>query len=253
VKSQKKTEHVVALSLWLDLSLFISCFCNTAMAADWPNWRGPNHNGISSETGWLATWPKDGPKILWERAIGTGFASITVSGDRVYATGNLDDNDVVYCLDAKTGAEIWKTSYQCPLLAKSHEGGPCATPTVDGDAIYTFSKNGDALRFEAATGRIVWHRNVNKALECKPPTWYYASSPLIIGELVILNAGTYGVALNKADGTVVWQNGKGPSGYSTPVPCTLDGQRCIVFAVCKEFVAVEPATGKVEAAVEDRL
>jgi len=246
VKSQKTIGfYVVALSFGLGLSAFMSGSCGTAKAADWPNWRGPNHNGISSETGWLATWPQEGPKILWKRSIGIGFASMAVSNGRVYATGNIDDNDLLYCLDAVTGEEIWKKSYPCPLFAKSHEGGPCATPTVDGDAVYTFSKNGDAIRFEAATGRIVWHRNVNKELDCKRPTWYFSGSLLVAGDLVVLNAGTYGVALNKADGSVAWQNGKSASGYSTPVPCRLGNQKSVVFAVCKEVVAVEPSTGKI--------
>ncbi|MFH1718347.1 MAG: PQQ-binding-like beta-propeller repeat protein [Planctomycetota bacterium] len=246
MKSQNTVGYYVpALFFGLGLSAFVSGSCGTAKAEDWPNWRGPNHNGISSETGWLATWPQEGPKILWKCSIGTGFASMAVSGGRVYATGNIDDNDIVYCLDAVTGDEIWKKSYPCPLFAKSHEGGPCATPTVDGDAVYTFSKNGDAIRFEAATGRVVWHKRLNKELGIKHPTWYFSGSPLVTSDLVVLNAGTYGVALNKADGSVAWQNGKSACGYSTAVPCTLGSQMSVVFAVCKELVGVDPATGKV--------
>ena len=88
----------------------LGCFA-TAQAADWPNWRGPNHNGISNEKGWLTTWPEAGPKILWEKTLGTGFASMTVSKGRVYTMGNIKDNDVLYCLNADTGKEIWKKSY----------------------------------------------------------------------------------------------------------------------------------------------
>ncbi|MBW8039459.1 MAG: PQQ-binding-like beta-propeller repeat protein [Planctomycetes bacterium] len=109
----------------------------TAQAADWPNWRGPNHNGISKETGWNADWPEAGPKVLWEKTLGTGFASMSVSKGRVYAMGNIKDNDILYCLDADTGKEIWKKSYPCPLFKKNHEGGPCATPTISGDSVYT--------------------------------------------------------------------------------------------------------------------
>jgi len=220
-------------------------FCNIAQAADWPNYRGPNHDGVSSETGWVSTWSKDGPKVLWKRSIGIGFASMSVSNGRVYATGNVNDNDIVYCLDADTGKEIWKKSYPCPLYSKSHEGGPCATPTIDGNAVYTFSKDGDAIRFNAATGDIVWHRKLNKELGLKHPTWHFAGSPFIAGDLVIYNAGTYGTALNKNDGSVVWQNGKGASGYSTAVPYEIAGQKSLVMAVCKELVGLNPVTGKV--------
>ncbi|HUS72188.1 MAG TPA: PQQ-binding-like beta-propeller repeat protein [Sedimentisphaerales bacterium] len=214
-------------------------------AADWSNWRGPNHNGISNETGWVATWPEAGPKVLWEKSLGTGFASMAVSKGRVYAMGNIKDNDILYCLDADTGKEIWKKSYPCPLFKKDHEGGPCATPTVDGDSVYTFSKNGDAVRFRAATGEVVWHKKLNKDLGFKHPTWYFASSPFIIDNMVILNAGTNGVALNKADGSVIWQNGKGAAGYSTAVPFTMDGQRCVAIFSAKEMVALVAETGKI--------
>ena len=220
-------------------------FQGAADAADWPNWRGPNYSGMSSETGWLTTWPQDGPKVLWKAEIGTGFSSISVSNGRAYTMGNISNNDVLYCLDAGTGTEIWKKSYPCLLFANSHEGGPCATPTVEGDAVYTFSKNGDAIRFNAATGQIIWHKNLVKELGLKPPTWYFAGSALLVGDLVILNAGTYGVALKKADGSIAWQSGEGASGYATGVPFGAAGRQCVVIPVCRELVALNSQTGKV--------
>ncbi len=140
--------YVQALVFGLSISAIGTGFYSTAEAADWPNYRGPNYNGISNETGWSVTWPEGGPKVLWKTSIGTGFASMAVSNGRVYATGNIKDNDILYCFDAKTGEEIWKKSYPCPLYKKNHEGGPCATPTVDGNAVYTFSKDGDAIRLD---------------------------------------------------------------------------------------------------------
>ena len=234
--------HVYVLVLGLSMSVI---FCSTARAADWPNYRGPNYDGISSETGWSASWPESGPKVLWKYSLGTGFASMAISNGKVYATGNIDDNDFLYCLDAATGREIWKTSYPCPLYKKNHEGGPCATPTIDGNAVYTFSKDGDAIRFNASTGEIVWHKKLNKELGLKHPTWYFSASPFIVGELVIYNTGTYGTALKKADGSLAWQSGKGACGYSTAVPYEIAGQKGLVMAVCKEFVGLNPATGKV--------
>ena len=222
-----------------------ACFCSIAEAADWPHWRGPDYNGISSETGWAPTWSEGGPKVLWQASIGTGFASMAVSKGRVYAMGNIDDNDILYCFDAETGSQIWKKSYPCPLFDKSHEGGPGATPTVDGGAVYTFSKNGDTIRFKAATGEIVWQRNLSKELGAEQPTWYFAGSPLLVEDLVILNAGTYGIALNKADGSVAWQNGKSASGYATGVPFLVGSQQLVVMPVCRELVGLNPVTGKV--------
>jgi outer membrane protein assembly factor BamB len=246
MESKRVSKNVVQTFLiGLVICAIVVLCCGPAGAADWPHYRGPNYDGISSETGWSTTWPADGPKVLWERSIGAGFASMAVTNGRVYATGNIDDHDILYCLDPDTGNEIWKKSYLCPLLNKNHEGGPCATPTVEGDAVYTLSKDGDAIRFKATTGDIVWHTRLNKDLGFKHPTWHFSSSPLIVDNLVILNVGTYGVALNKEDGSLVWQNGKGACGYSTGVPCTLNGQKCVAMAVSEEVVGLNPTTGKV--------
>ncbi|MBN2181961.1 MAG: PQQ-like beta-propeller repeat protein [Sedimentisphaerales bacterium] len=240
LKNIKKRIDVVLLGL--TITLFC---CGIVTAADWPRWRGPEYNGISKETGWNANFPEAGPKILWEKSVGTGFSSITICDGKAYTMGNIDDNDILYCFDAATGNEIWKKSYSCPLLNKNHEGGPCATPTIDGDAIYTFSKDGDVLRFKVANGDIVWHKNLNKEFGFKHPTWHFSGSPLVMGDLVIVNAGTSGVALNKTDGSIAWQSDKGVSGYATGVPFTLNGQNCIAMMVSREVVALNPATGDV--------
>jgi outer membrane protein assembly factor BamB len=245
MKFSKSLKSVVMLIFCFAVILCGIGHFNTAAALDWPHWRGPDYNGISKETGWSANWPEAGPKILWEASLGTGFSSMSVSNGRIYTMGNIDANDIVYCFDAATGDEIWKKSYPCPLFDNLHEGGPCATPTVDGDAVYTFSKKGDIIRFEAATGQIVWQENLQEKLGLKPPMWNFSSSPFIAGDLVILNAGLKGVALNKADGSIKWQSGAGPGAYSTPVPFKLGDKDYIAMFVAKEEVALEPTTGTV--------
>jgi outer membrane protein assembly factor BamB len=239
-RMMKSYRNVLILGL-----VIFAIVCGTAWAADWPNYRGPNYDGISSETGFSASWPESGPKVLWKYSLGAGFASMAVSNGKVYATGNIDDNDLLYSLDAATGKEIWKKSYPCPLYSKNHEGGPCATPTIDGDAVYTFSKDGDAIRFNASNGEIVWHKKLNKEMGMKFPTWYFAGSPFIAGDLVIYNAGIYGIALKKTDGSLAWQNGKGTCGYSTAVPYQIAGQKGVAMAVRNELVGLNPTTGKV--------
>lgn len=226
------------------LSFCVTAF-STASAADWPNWRGPNYNGISNETGWTTTWPKEGPKVLWNASIGNGFSSMAISSGRLYAMGNISDRDNLYCFDTDKGTEIWKQSYPCPLFGQSHEGGPSATPTVEADAVYVASRNGDVIRFESATGKVVWHKNITKELGLKQPTWYFASSPFIANDLIILNAGTSGVALKKSDGSLAWENGKGVAGYATAVPFTIGGQKCVVIAGAQEIFGLIASTGKV--------
>ena len=114
-------------------------------AQDWPFWRGPFRNGISPETGLSPTWPAEGPKVLWKAALGKGFSSLTISRGQVYSLGNHEGTDTLYCLDAETGRGLWKHSYPCPLDPKSFEGGPLATPVVDGDRVYSLSKFGDGF------------------------------------------------------------------------------------------------------------
>lgn len=234
-----KLRNVACLGL---VCLFIA---SGADADDWPNYRGPNRDGISQETGWSTAWPAEGPKVLWRASIGTGFASMAVADGRVYAMGNRNDQDTLYCFNAQTGDEIWKTSYACPLYAKMHEGGPCSTPTVHGNAVYTFSKNGDAIRFNAGTGAIVWHKNLVEELGVKNLIWYFAGSAVPVGDLVIFSAGPSGVALRQSDGSVAWQSGTEVAGYATAVPATIDGRKCVVLAGAYEVFGVDPTDGTV--------
>ncbi len=182
---------------------------------------------------------------MWKASIGTGFASISVSNGRVYAMGNIDDKDILYCFDEKTGKEIWKQSYSCPLYRKNHEGGPCATPTVKDNAVYTFSKNGDAIRFNATNGNVIWHKKLPKELGIKFPTWYFSSSPFIVNNMIILNAGTYGLALQTSDGSLIWKNGNGACGYATAVPYSSGNQQCVIMPVSREIVGLVAATGQI--------
>jgi outer membrane protein assembly factor BamB len=243
MKSRVSTECAVVSRITVCI-VVMAVLSGWTQAADWPGYRGPNCDGISSETGWRSTWTEP-PTVAWKASLGAGFASMAVCNNRVYATGNVSDNDIVYCFDAATGEEIWKQSYPSPLNPKNHEGGPCATPTVEGDAVYVFGKNGDALRLNASTGKIVWHRNVVKELGLKPPTWFFSSSPVIVDDLVILNAGSSGLALNKADGSVGWKSGSDVAGYATAVPFTVGGKKCIALFGRRDLFGIEAATGKV--------
>ena len=192
-------------------------------AEDWPNWRGPDHNGISREAGWDANKLKNGPTFLWRKQIGTGFASVAVSDGRVYAMGNTgkqgdksdqDQTDIVWCFNARTGEEVWRHTYPCLLVPKNYEGGPNATPTVEAGRVYTVSKHGHVFCLNAETGAVVWQKHLTNDYGVEPPKWGFAGSPMIVDDLIVLNAGTYGLALRKQDGTLAWVSEKGPAGYS---------------------------------------
>ncbi len=216
-----------------------------ASAADWPCYRGPSHNGTSQETNWSANWGTSGPKVLWKKSIGIGFSTTAVANGRAYNLGNSNkETDTVYCLDAGTGQELWKHSYPCPLLPNSYEGGPLSTPTVDGGQVYTLSKIGDLFCLEAATGKVLWRRQLEKGMGFKPPEWRFSSSALIAGDMLLLNIGPAGLALNKNTGDPLWQSGKGRCGYATPVPFEMDGQPCLAIMSEATLFVVRQADGK---------
>jgi len=230
------------------VSVFVvALMIGPAAGADWPNYRGPNYNGITTETDWSCNWPGAGPKVLWKKSVGIGFSCTAVVDGRVYTMGNTgkkSNTDVVYCFDAKTGAELWKHSYPCPLEPKYYEGGTLSSPTVDAGKVYTLSKMGDLFCLDAATGNVVWHKQLNKEMGFALPTWHLSSSPLIVGDMLYLNVGSAGLALKKKTGDLVWDNGKGKCGYATPVHFTMDGQDGLAIFGEVTLFAVDPADGK---------
>ena len=233
-----KTSRAFQLTVLLVATSLIS------NAADWPHWRGPDRNGISKETGWSANWPAEGPKQLWKAKVGMGFSTFAISKGRAYITGNASDTDSVFCFDATTGKELWKHSYAAPLDPKYYEGGTSATPTVDGDHVYTVSKRGIIHCLDAAKGTVVWTKNLAEELKSDMPTWGFAGSVLIEGDLAILNIGSQGAALDKKTGAIVWSSGKDASGYSTPIPISSGGEPAVMLAIKSEVVALKVKDGK---------
>lgn len=212
-------------------------------AEDWYRWRGPDLNGISREKGWSTQWPAEGPKRLWRAKVGVGFSSFAVSKGRVFTIGNSADQDTVFCFDAVTGKELWKYSYPAKLDPKYYEGGPGSTPTVEGDHVFTFSKQGVVNCLDAATGKVVWSKNLMDELKLEMPTWGFSGSPYIEGDLCVLNAGSAGVALDKKTGKVVWKSGTSVSGYATPVPLNVGADRAVALFAADSIIAVRLKDG----------
>lgn len=226
------------------LAAVILAGVSPARASDWPHWRGPALSGISSETGWSTVWPQEGPRQLWKTGVGIGFSSMAVADGRVFTMGNTNNEDTVFCFDAEKGAVLWKHTYPCGLRPQYNEGGPGATPTVDGSRVFTLSKEGHLFCFDAATGRVVWQRHVVQKDGVTMPRWGFAGSPLVHGDRLLLNVGSAGMAVRKDTGAVVWLSGTAAAGYATPVPLKLEGQDVVLIFAAKALVCAAVQDGR---------
>ncbi len=222
--------------------LFIALLIPAVHAADWPQWRGPERDGISKETGWNATWPEEGPKVLWKAEAGIGFSSFSVVGDRVYTTGFAKEEDTLYCFNAADGTVVWKHSYPAELGDKYYEGGTSATPAVSGGQVFHVSRWGDAMCLDAGTGKVVWSKNLATETGAAIPDWGFAGSPLVRKDDVLFNIGLHGLAVAKATGEVKWKSDPSSSGYSTPLPVPGKPEE-VIFSSTKFYTAVDAATG----------
>ena len=216
----------------------------TATAEDWPNFRGPMGTGISRETAWSSDWPKDGPARLWSSNVGTGYSSVAVVDDKLYTIGNEDNRDTVVCLDAATGKKIWSHSYDSPLDARFFEGGPTSTPTVNGTHVYTIARQGDVFCLDRRNGKVIWATKLSTTAKVRVPGWGFAGSPVVMGGLLLFNAGSGGVALEKANGKLAWASADRDAGYTTPQLATINSKRLCVFTSNKYVVGADPNTGK---------
>ncbi|MGL4941862.1 MAG: PQQ-binding-like beta-propeller repeat protein [Thermoguttaceae bacterium] len=231
---------------------------------DWPMFNGVNGDNRSTETGLLKTWPEGGPKLLWKgEGIGksskpTGYGGVTVVDGRVFVTGNVDRAEkeataTIYCLDEKTGKEIWQAEIGDGWMG--HFEGDRSTPTVDGKFVYAFAARGELACFEAATGKLVWKRSLTTDFDAALPGWAYAESVKIDGDKVIVCPGgkkASVVALDKATGKDVWVAppviGDGDDAergaYATGMIFTMNGRRVYVNMNQKGVIFVDPTDGK---------
>lgn len=245
-RSESRIRRPAAEALVLPLLLTLFAASSLAFADDWPVYRGPGGNGVSTETGWVAKWSEAGPNVAWKKNVGIGAASFVVVGERVITTGNKDEKDTVHCLNAADGKELWKYEYDCKFDGRSFEGGTACTPTVEGDVLYNLSYDGQLQCLKLADGSLVWKKHVINDLGGKLSTWKYACSPLVEGELLIVDIGGDGsstVALEKKTGEKVWGSGKDLAGYATPMGFNQGDVWGVMVFKGKALVALKVADG----------
>ncbi|MFP4104553.1 MAG: PQQ-binding-like beta-propeller repeat protein [Phycisphaerae bacterium] len=215
---------------------------NTANTGkDWPQYRGPERTGKTSESNWTTKWSDKGPKEIWSAELGDGFSSFSVVGDRLYTMGNKGGQDIVWCLNADTGKEIWKHTYKASAARRN--GGPGMTPTVDPESnlVFTLSRKGDMYCLKADTGDVVWSKNANDFNN--PGQWGWSCSPMIKGDMLIWDLGVI-VAMNKKTGDVIWKSKKHPAAYSSPYLFTQDGKEYLATFPGDGVLILDPKTGK---------
>jgi outer membrane protein assembly factor BamB len=218
-------------------------------AEDWPQFLGPRRDGTSLEKGLLEALPKGGPRIVWQRDVGEGFSGPIVSGDRLILFHRLADEEVVECLNAATGKEIWKYTYPTSYRDALNKGdGPRSTPAIDGNNLITLGAEGTLHCLTLDGGKKVWSRSLTK--DYKTPLGYFGvgTSPVVEQNLVLINVGGSKagiVAFDIKDGKEVWKATKDAPSYSSPAVCTVDGTRLAVFFTRTGAVVLDAKTGDV--------
>jgi outer membrane protein assembly factor BamB len=240
---------------WLIL-VAVGCvvFSLTAGAADWPQWRGPQRDGTSRETGLLKEWPKEGPKLLWQlKDIGSGYSTPAVVGERVYLLSNKGlDDEFVQALAVGDGKEVWSTRIGKVGKPKQFPSYPGArsTPTVDGELLFALGSAGDLACLETATGKVRWQKNIGTDFGGEAGQWAYSESPLIDGDAVVCTPGGKDatlVALNKKTGEVIWKSavpGGDAAAYASAIVVEAGGRKQYVQFLAKGVVGVDAKTGK---------
>jgi len=221
-----------------------------APSTDWPQWRGPERNGASRETGLLREWPQSGPAVVWSASqLGAGYGSVAVAGSRVFVQGMKNRQSVVTSLDRAAGKAAWSVA-----LGSAQENdrgsGPRSTPTVDGDRVYVLTENGDLVCLLVADGKVVWRRNILREFNGRNINWLVSESPLIDGDRIIVSPGGRNagmVALDKMTGTTVWVSKElsDEAGYASSVVADVQGVRTILTLTGNAGIGVRATDGKV--------
>jgi outer membrane protein assembly factor BamB len=221
----------------------------------WPEFLGPHRNGIAADKGLNWDWDKAPPRVLWKVPLGNGFSSLIVVGDRLYTMSQRGQRDVVVCLDAKTGKEIWACDAAANYVDRQKQGpGPRATPTFHEGKLYCQMARGELLCIRADDGKELWRKDIFKdtgAKSCEGEYFYWgvSFSPLVVDAAVIVQpGGTSGnsvVAFHKDSGKLLWKTGNDPINYGSPILINVAGQRQVVCPTGQSVLGLDPLKGTV--------
>ncbi|HJP92698.1 MAG TPA: PQQ-binding-like beta-propeller repeat protein [Pyrinomonadaceae bacterium] len=216
----------------------------TTTQPDWPGFRGPKRDGIVRGVRIKTDWATSPPVQLWRRPIGPGWSSFAVGGDLVYTQEQRGDNEVVACYKTNTGQPVWSHHDAARFFESNAGAGPRATPTLSNGRVYTFGATGILNALDATTGAVVWSRNVSSDTGVKVPFWGFSSSPLVIGNSVIVAASGQLVDYDATTGNRRWLGPAGGGSYSSPQLATIDGVAQVLLMNSAGTASVSLADGK---------
>jgi outer membrane protein assembly factor BamB len=221
----------------------------TSDHADWPQWQGPDRNGLSKETGLLKQWAAGGPPQLWSvTSVGAGYGSIAVKGGRIFVQGAGNKQSVLYVVSRADGRGLWSKALG-PEGTNDRGSGPRGTPTVDGDRVYVLTENGQLACLKAEDGTEVWQRNILRDFGGRQIPWLISESPLVDGDRVIVSPGgprAGMVALDKMTGRTVWASDQlsDEAGYASPIAADVQGVRVYMTLTSNAGVGVRASDGR---------
>lgn len=229
----------------------VLAFGHVALAEDWLRYGGPSADFKLSDPGIAHAWPADGPKEIWRRKLGGGYAGILVKDDRLFTMYRRGDAEVVVALDAKSGKTVWEYSYAAkPAKSQNLQfgSGPNASPLIVGDRLFTVGFVNTLHALDVATGKLLWSKDLTEAFGTPLLEFGYASSPVPYKDWIVLLTGgkKYGaVGLEPETGKVAWTAPPVPLSYSTPQVARVDGEDLLVFMAPTEVVAISIASRKI--------
>lgn len=238
------------MRLALKVCLGLTLASTLVRGADWPQWRGPTRNGVWPETGLVDHFDKPRLDLVWRAPISSGYSGPTVAQGRVYVTDRVVEPkqvERVHCFDERTGEGLWTFSYACQYRGVSYDAGPRAAVTIHDGRAYALGTMGNLHCLDAATGSVLWAKDLNREYSIRMPIWGIAGAPLIEGDLVILqiggSPGACVIALDRLTGRERWRSLDDPASYSAPLIIDQAGRRVLVCYTGENVVGLDPNRG----------